>query len=114
MFALPTVNWHNISAVMTARAYRRCAMAMVAVVGLALPVRSAAQRFVFKDYGKEQGLANLAIARPLQDSDGFQWVGTKAGVFRYDRERCQEFRPGDPSDRSITAIHQSIGGNLCI
>src|SRR5882724_10012399 len=99
---------------MLARVYRKCVVAMVAAVCLGLPASTAAQRFVFKDYGKDQGLANLAITCLLQDSEGFLWVGTKAGLFRYDGQRFQEFRPNDPVDRSIMAIHQSAGGNLWI
>ncbi len=99
---------------MTTHAYRRRAMAILAAVCFVLPVRSTAQRFVFKDYGKEQGLANLAITCLLQDSEGFLWVGTKAGLFRYDGRKFQEFHSSDPDDRSIMAIHQSINGNLWI
>src|SRR5258708_4446178 len=114
MFVLTTINWHNISDAMLARIYRRCAMAMLAAVLLALPVSTAAQRFVFKDYGKDQGLTNLALTCLLQDSEGFLWVGTKSGLFRYDGQKFQEFHPSDPADRSIMAIHQSAGGNLWV
>src|SRR2546430_2584957 len=114
MFALPTVNWHNISAVMTTHAYRRSAMAILAVGGLFLPLRSPPHRFVFNEYRKGQGRANLAVTCLLQDSEGFLWVGSKAGLFRYDGQKFQEFRSSDPDDRSIMAIHQSINGNLWI
>ncbi len=108
------MNWHNISGVMPVNACRRRAIALVAAVFLALPVGTAAQRFVFKDYGKDQGLTNLALTCMLQDSEGFLWVGTKAGLFRYDGQRFQEFHPSDPADRSIMAIHQSVGGDLWV
>ena len=108
------MNWHNISNVMPARVCHRWVVTMMAAVFLALPAITAAQRFAFKDYGKDQGLANLALTSLLQDSEGFLWVGTKAGLFRYDGQRFQEFHPNDPSDRSIMAIHQSADGNLWI
>ena len=91
----------------------RRAIAAFAVI-LALSAAAGAQRFAFKDYTKDQGLANLALTCLAQDSEGFLWVGTKAGLFRYDGQRFQEFRPADPSDRSITAIHESIAGDLWI
>jgi len=112
MFVSTAMNWHNISGIMTARFYRRCVAALVVAVSLTLP--TAAQRFAFKDYGKDQGLANLALTSLLQDSEGFLWVGTKAGLFRYDGQRFQEFHPSDPADRSIMAIHQSADGHLWI
>ena len=58
---------------MSAQVCRRCAVALVVAVCLALPASLAAQRFVFKDYGKDQGLANLALTCLLQDS--FPFVG---------------------------------------
>jgi signal transduction histidine kinase/CheY-like chemotaxis protein/ligand-binding sensor domain-containing protein len=114
MFVLATINRHNISNVMPARACRRCVVAIIALVCLALPAGMAAQRFVFKDYGKDQGLTNLALTCLLQDSEGYLWVGTKAGLFRYDGQKFQEFHPKGPADRSIKAIYQSAGGNLWI
>src|SRR5258708_19247248 len=101
MFVLTTINWHNISDAMLARIYRRCAVAMVAAVLLALPASTAAQRFVFKDYGKDQGLTNLALTCLLQDSEGFLWVGTKSALFRYDRQKFQQFHPPNPPTRTI-------------
>src|SRR5713101_5795062 len=112
MFILKAMNWHNISSVMPARVCHRWVVTMIAAVFLALP--TAAQRFAFKDYGKDQGLTNLALTCLLQDSEGFLWVGTKAGLFRYDGQKFQEFHPRGPADRSIKAIYQSAGGNLWI
>src|SRR5258708_1297407 len=112
MFILKAMNWHNISSVMPTRVYHRWVVTMIAAVFLTLP--ASGQRFAFKDYGKDQGLANLALTSLLQDSEGFLWVGTKAGLFRYDGQRFQEFHPNDPADRSIMAIHQSADGKLWI
>src|SRR5260370_7645336 len=114
MIVLSTINWHNISVNMRARVYRISAVGMVMAVLLALPAGTAAQRFAFKDYGKDQGLTNLALTCLLQDSEGFLWVGTKSGLFRYDGQKFQEFHPSDPADRSIMAIHQSAAGNLWV
>ncbi len=79
-----------------------------------LAARSPAQRFAFKDYTKEQGLTNLALTCLAKDSEGFLWVGTKAGLFRYDGQKFREFLPSDASDRSIEAIHESLGGDLWV
>src|SRR3989441_12216849 len=114
MFVKTTLNWHNMCCVMSAQVCRRCAVALVVAVCLALPASLVAQRFVFKDYGKDQGLTNLALTCLLQDSEGFLWVGTKAGLFRYDGQKFQEFHHRGPADRSIKAIYQSAGGNLWI
>lgn len=93
-----------------------CKRALVGILGavLVLACRAPAQRYSFKDYTKDQGLANLALTCILQDSEGFLWVGTKAGLFRYDGQRFQEFLPVNPADRSIEAIHQSVQGDLWV
>ncbi len=41
----------------------------------------------FKSYDSAQGLGNLSIWAMEQDADGFLWVGTVDGLFRYDGSR---------------------------
>ena len=43
-----------------------------------------AQRYSFKTYGIDSGLRNLATNCLAQDADGYIWVGTQSGLFRYD------------------------------
>jgi len=50
-----------------------------------------AQRYAFKTYGQAQGLKNLNVDSMLQDRDGFLWMGTDNGLFRYDGSRFQRF-----------------------
>ena len=58
---------------------------IVAVVCLALLAqRAVAQRYSFKIYTRDQGLRNLSINSLAQDSQGYLWVGTQSGVYRYD------------------------------
>jgi len=69
----------------------------------------------FKSYGAPQGLTNLSIWALEQDADGFLWVGTVDGLFRYDGSRFQMFGAinGLPSAR-IRAILQGKKSNLWI
>jgi signal transduction histidine kinase/ligand-binding sensor domain-containing protein/ActR/RegA family two-component response regulator len=46
-------------------------------------------------YGADVGLTNLTILALHQDHDGFLWVSTEGGLFRYDGDRFQHFS-GDP------------------
>lgn len=48
-------------------------------------------RIPFQSYGASQGLSNLAIWCLEQDTDGFLWVGTEDGLFRYDGMRFEFF-----------------------
>ncbi len=74
-----------------------------------------AQRYNFKFYGEEEGLQNLAVQVVLQDRDGFLWVGTQNGLYRYDGSRFAAFgkNEGLPGAR-IEALHESIDGTLWV
>ncbi len=72
-------------------------------------------RFAFRSYGTEQGLGNLATRHLLQDKQGYIWVGTEDGLYRYDGKRFQAFdrRSGLPSTY-ITALHEDGKGVLWV
>jgi diguanylate cyclase (GGDEF)-like protein len=72
-------------------------------------------RFAFRSYGTEQGLGNLAPSLLLQDRQGYIWVGTEDGLYRYDGQKFQPFdrRSGLPST-FITAIHEDAKGVLWV
>ena len=42
-------------------------------------------------YSKEQGLPQCQVTKLMQDSRGYIWAGTKAGVGRFDGVRCHPF-----------------------
>lgn len=43
--------------------------------------------------GTEQGLPQSVVMRLAQDHDGFIWVGTEAGIARYDGQRFKSYQP---------------------
>ena len=75
----------------------------------------AAQRYSFQTFGFDDGLQNLAVDRILQDHEGFLWVGTQNGLFRFDGYRFTEFgaREGLPSGQ-LRSLHQSPDGTLWV
>jgi signal transduction histidine kinase/CheY-like chemotaxis protein/ligand-binding sensor domain-containing protein len=48
------------------------------------------QSYVFRAYGSEDGLSNLATLSLFQDATGFIWAGTENGIFRFDGSRWRE------------------------
>ena len=98
---------------MRARARWRSAGWSALLVWLCLPARLPSQQYVFKLYGHEEGLSNLAVQCLAQDRTGFLWVGTQNGLFRYDGSRFQPFglREGLSSTR-IEALHIDVRGNV--
>ncbi len=72
-----------------------------------------AQRYTFQLYGQAEGLTNLAPLSLLQDSEGFLWVGTQNGLFRYDGSRFDSFstQPGHPTS-GIVSLYEEADGSL--
>jgi signal transduction histidine kinase/CheY-like chemotaxis protein/streptogramin lyase len=52
---------------------------------------SEAQRYVFARYLQDRGLKNLAVNCLRQDSQGYLWVGTQNGLYRYDGHRFRSY-----------------------
>lgn len=70
-------------------------------------------RFAFRTYGEDDGLGNLTIECLLQDRQGFLWVGTQDGLFRFDGKRFLRFgrEQGLPSSR-VNTLHQAGDGRI--
>jgi signal transduction histidine kinase/CheY-like chemotaxis protein/ligand-binding sensor domain-containing protein len=72
---------------------RSCQISVYLVFALALPTVSClaapgyGPRYSFRDYGAETGLGNQTILSLLQDHRGYLWVGTEAGLYRYNGSR---------------------------
>src|SRR3984893_15175087 len=65
-----------------------------------------AQQFTFRQYGQEEGLANLALTCLFQDRAGFIWMCTENGLFRYDRADFERF--GEDEGVRNTVIHGAV------
>ncbi|MEZ5399976.1 MAG: ATP-binding protein [Bryobacteraceae bacterium] len=76
---------------------------------------ASAQRFQFRSYGQSDGLANLSVECLYQDQDGFLWVGTQNGLFRYNGRRFQDFgREHGLAGNYIQSLHQTATGVLWV
>ncbi len=71
--------------------------------------------YTFRSYGPEQGLRNQAVTGMSQDRDGFIFVATEDGLFRYDGSRFERFgsAEGMLSD-SIVSLYREPGGRLWV
>src|SRR5213082_1968210 len=72
-------------------------------------------RFAFRSYGSEQGLENLSVVSILQDGEGYLWVATEDGLYRYDGDRFHRFGAEDglPSNE-ITSLALASDGRLSV
>jgi diguanylate cyclase (GGDEF)-like protein len=62
---------------------------------LLAPLRSRAQQFTFRHYGQNEGLRNLDVFKMIQDKQGFLWIATENGLFRYDGSGFHRFTSAD-------------------
>jgi hypothetical protein len=85
------------------------------IVALCSGVSLHAQRYIFRYYGAEQGLNNLAVQVLLQDRAGYIWAGTQNGLFRYHGREFIEFgqRDGLPASY-VESLHESPDGALWV
>src|SRR5437588_9004875 len=70
-------------------------------------------RFAFRGYGSAQGLDNLSVLAIVQDREGFLWVATEDGLYRYDGDRFHRYgaEEGLPSNQ-MTSLALGDDGRL--
>ena len=70
---------------------------------------------MFRSYGIEHGLRNLAAYHLEQDAQGSIWVGTEDGLYRYDGQRFEQVseEAGLPA-ADIMALHRAGDGTLWV
>src|ERR1035438_8298978 len=77
----------------------------------ALPAQ--AQHWTFKMYGADLGLTNPTILALHQDHEGFLWVSTEGGLFRYDGDRFRPFSANSATKKgSNNSMYTSGDGQL--
>jgi len=60
----------------------------------------------------EEGLPNQTIYSILQDKKGFIWLGTDAGIFKYDGIRYYQYKNSKQKSRSLTGLVQNANGDI--
>lgn len=68
-----------------------------------------------KVYGQPQGLQDLNANCMLQDHNGYLWVGTEDGLYRYDGKHFQQFTKKDGlADSNVTTLIQDADDTIWI
>jgi hypothetical protein len=63
----------------------------VVLYALILPLASPAQEYSYSHYGTSEGLAGSTAYCMAQDKEGFIWIGTEAGLSRFDGTHFRTF-----------------------
>jgi diguanylate cyclase (GGDEF)-like protein len=72
---------------------RRIGSIRVLVCWVALSAILPAQQYVFRAFRQAEGLKNLAVNAIAKDRDGFLWVATENGVYRFRGSDFERFGP---------------------
>jgi signal transduction histidine kinase/CheY-like chemotaxis protein/ligand-binding sensor domain-containing protein len=74
-----------------------------------------AQHWKFQMYGADLGLTNPTILALHQDHDGFLWVGTEGGLFRYDGDRFRQLSADPVATRGdVRSLYSSPDGRFWV
>jgi signal transduction histidine kinase/DNA-binding NarL/FixJ family response regulator/streptogramin lyase len=72
-----------------------------------------AQHSTFLTYGSDLGLTNPTVLALHQDHQGYLWVSTEGGLFRYDGDRFRSFRANSGAKTGYTySMHTSPDGQF--
>jgi signal transduction histidine kinase/ligand-binding sensor domain-containing protein/CheY-like chemotaxis protein len=96
-------------------AFARWRSTAVLLASLSLLPQARAQRYHFRNYTGDEGLSQLVVQALLQDRDGYLWIGTQAGLNRFDGATFETYgiRQGLPNDW-INAIVQDADGHVWV
>jgi diguanylate cyclase (GGDEF)-like protein len=73
------------------------------------------QQYVFRYYGTDDGLTNLAVKVLFQDRAGFLWAATENGLFRYDGQRFRHYGPTEGLPREvILSLGEAPDGSVLV
>jgi diguanylate cyclase (GGDEF)-like protein len=85
----------------------------VCAVLLAYAWLCSAQRYTFRTYGELRGLSNQNVVSMLEDHEGFLWLGTDNGLFRFDGVRFVEFSTEEGlKNPYVVALAEDATGRL--
>ena len=92
------------------------------LIGFAAAVDAADLRDVLTDYtvtswNRKDGLPPGSIWSTAQDADGYLWIATDAGLYRFDGVRFVQWAPLTPSEMphlSVRTVHVSRDGAVWV
>jgi ligand-binding sensor domain-containing protein/signal transduction histidine kinase len=97
----------------------RTVSACALLLALFSAVQAAPLTLRFEHFGVEQGLSQESVASIVQDRQGYMWLGTQAGLNRYDGYRVINFKndPANPRslrDNYVQALYEDASGQLWV
>ena len=101
-----------VSDLQSMRKFFIAGLVVLALCGLS---RSApAQHYTFHIYGQADGLKNMSVRCVLQDPDGYLWIGTEDGLFRFDGSSFEPIPTHTQDQPFITGLVRDGAGRIWI
>ncbi len=95
--------------------FRSLLAVLAGIIFAALPSHSSAQESRWELYGAEEGLSQQTAQAFFQDSRGYLWIGTRAGLNRFDGTRFRRFGIGQGLENDwINDITEDKNGVLWV
>ncbi|HRE75411.1 MAG TPA: histidine kinase [Flavobacteriales bacterium] len=82
------------------------------IVLWAIPISGLAQDPAFFRISSEQGLPSNEVYTVHQDKKGFIWIGSDAGLFRYDGFRFKRYKSSGQKSRALSGLTESNDGSI--
>lgn len=80
---------------------------------LSIPVSSFAQHYYFDNYSVSEGLAQSTVYSILQDREDNYWLGTQAGVSKFDGVEFVNYTAEDGlAEGGVRAVYEDSHGNI--
>ena len=93
----------------------RLRLSLLSATWLLCVVTAPAQHSAFQMYGADLGLTNPTILALHQDHQGFLWVSTEGGLFRYDGDSFRHFNADPVANRGDTkSLYSSPDGQFWV
>jgi signal transduction histidine kinase/ligand-binding sensor domain-containing protein len=97
------------------KALRYWLRAIVFLCQISLPMLGICQQLPLHYYSQEDGLRNLGVTTLARQANGYIWVGTENGLFRYDGAHFQRFDISDETGALyIAALHVDASDRLWV
>ena len=91
---------------------RRAIFSVICISGFSSLV---AQQYTFRRFGGDEGLSQMVVESILQDDDGYLWIGTQAGLNRFNGRHFKAFNIADGLHNDfINALAKGADGKIWI
>ncbi len=92
--------------------FKTSALGTLPSVKAGAPVPQKGKALAIYDFGTLQGLTAKFITSLFKDHNGFLWIGSREGLFRYDGEHLQTFIQGALFGPTPVGITEDNNGNI--